>query len=961
MTAENTSHISEAVQQRFVGRVEALGAFHLCFSSRHSRNGVYYCGDGGLGKTWILKKILLDEANDTVRTVTDIVDFLDTQNHTILGLQATIESRLQAPQAFKPYDEIIEHLKTAQQQGEATDASVVASLEARANQSFIECCQQAIIGREVVLLFDTFECVQQREAGKWMLRFFLPQVLGLIVVIAGRPVPEAAQMPDNIITHPLEGLSVQEVGDYTYKRRNIPEITLNDIKTIQRCTGGAPLLIDLILDLSQPYRENYIAELDLQEDGVRIHDLPSLQEGLVGQFEDRKKRRNQLIWIMSYLRRRFDINMLAYIVESDVFKSGELFLSGSYDEIFADLCKSLYVKEYPERQSHLLHDEIQRMVAQSILTRVDPKGELWEPLYDLIVDQYYSSIINDAETEDPETGHPRNLELAQQFRAEQFGYILDKDYRKGIEGYKTYRDEIERTHRYDFEELLWGEMRDHLKQFEDSSYKICHNRGQWLRKHSLFSRAVDHYRQMLGWFPDQRIDSEQALGFMLLRQGEIDEAINMFEASTLNCSTEHCVSDDDFDQVARIENNLGQAYRQAGRWNEAFEHYNRSFRAASKAKNLSRLVSVYINRGYMYSLQGYYSTARQQCERAISLLEPLSDNPDDIQHAIFAWMNLGTTYRHAGNHARAFECYNKSKQIAESHNNREAICSVLQHLGINDHLRGRILRRQGEDLHIACGHQIQAFRYLTEALKMAWESGWQNAAADGLNRLAKVYREIEWLHQAIFALDASSGPPEAFVNLMAEANRYQMPFEVKYRYDLFNDKLFSELNWLEKSARLFEVSALIASEIRDSHRALDSWTELTRLFILLEQYDQVQLVMRWIEYTEGGDYQQDLFTAMNNITEGDLDFKQGRYEAALDKYGSAYARIAEQSGYASYFLTDRIRDLEWRLQELPPQMALDWCDALEQTWEMRSIYNLRPDMLDLIERVRLKILGLHKT
>lgn len=953
MNSKNGTYISEAVEQRFVGRADALEAFYLRFSYRHMKNGIYYYGEGGLGKTWVLKKIILEGAEDSARTVTDIIDFLDTQHHTIRGLQTSIKARLQAPQAFEPYDMVLENLGAARQEGEKTHPSVIASLEARANRSFIECCHRAIAGREVVVLFDTFERVQQREVGQWLLQVFLPQVRSLIVVIAGRPAPRAAQMPYNIVPYELEGLGIEEVEDYVHNRHRRSEIMPDVIEIIQRRTGGSPLLIDLILDLSEHDHAQFMTQLEQQENGKRIQDSPDLQRGLVGQFA-LPSNRNQLIWAMSYLKRRFDVRMLKYIVEH-----GQWFRPGDYAELFADLGKSLYVKEYPEQQSHLLHDEIQRMVAEWILAEVaDPWKEMRKPLFELIVQQYYPEIII-KEAESATTDKLQNQELARQLKAEQLGYILDENPRDGFKRYEDYRKEIEVTYQYDFEELLWGEVREHLDVLEDKGYQVCLTRGQWLQSHSLFPKAAEHYRQMIDWFPGERMNSEQALGFMLLRQGEVEEAIRTFEASLINCVGEYCVREDDFDKVAMIENNLGQASRQAGKWDEAIEHYARSFRAATKAKNHARIVSVYINRGYLYSLQGHYRIAQQQCERALELLSSLPSDRDNIQRTVFAWMNLGTAYRHLGDYATAAQHYQRSLELATAHQNREAMVNVLEHLGINAHLLGRASRRtarsnKGENLRAACEHQHQAWQYLIEALEMARESGWRNAIAHGLNRLAKIYREVTRLQEMASELETPVNVTDALQKLEQEMLKFEMPFEVEYEHDLLTRGYFAELDWLEKAARLFEISALVADEVNDFHRALDSWTELGRLFIMLDLDAQVTLVIRRIERIKGYDYQETLFAAMNTITQGDLDFKQGKYESALNRYKYAFAEVAKQSGYASYLLTDRLRDLEWLLRKLPRDMALDWCDVLEQEWLAQSVFNLRPDMLDLLERIRLE-------
>ena len=323
----NMTLTSEKVSRYFVGRTEALDAFYLRFAYRHMKNGIYYCGTGGLGKTWILQKIILDNQADPIRVVTPIIDFFDTQNHSVRGLQATIKSRLQAPEAFRPYDEAIERLDAARAEG--AHPSAIASLQARANRTFIRCCQKAIVGREVILLFDTFERVQQRHVGRWLLEEFLPQVGDLIVAIAGRPEPAPARMPDNIVTYELKGLEPEALARIV--RSRLPSASDEVIESIWEHTDGAPLIVNLMLDLSEPQREEFIAQLGRLGKSELVQESPGLQRWLVGQFEEPRDV-NRVIRAMAYLRRRFDVPMLKYLLEN----ADEWFRSTDYEMVLSD-------------------------------------------------------------------------------------------------------------------------------------------------------------------------------------------------------------------------------------------------------------------------------------------------------------------------------------------------------------------------------------------------------------------------------------------------------------------------------------------------------------------------------------------------------------------------------------------------------------------------------------------------
>ncbi len=940
----NNTVVSEKVRAQFVGRRDALDAFYLRFAYRHMKNGIYYCGRGGLGKTWILQKIINDGQDDPIREVMPIIDFFDTQNHSLRGLQATIMSRLQNPEAFRPYEEALRRLDDASSKPD-TEPGMTASLEARADRAFIESCQEAIIGREVVLLFDTFERVQQRYVGRWLCQKFLPNVRDLIVVIAGRPEPAVAKMPDNVVTYELGGLDLEAFAGLVHSR--LPSASDEMVKSIWKHTGGAPLITHLILDLREPEREEFIARLGELDEGKQIQDSPELQRWLVGRHVDPSlaDNRSKVLWSMAYLRRRFDVPILMYIVNN----MRKWFKPDDYEQIFSDLCQLIYVKEYPQRQSHLFHDEFQRLLASYVLPDVGVWEELRADLYDTVVNCYYPDTIKRIrEASSDET--LSSLDLARQLQAEQLGYILDQEANRGLEKYESYRAEIEqRTHDYDFEELLWGEVWEHLDRFGERKYEICDERGQWLRRHSLFEKAEELYEQMLALFEEHRVEISQAVGFMAMRQGNIAKAMEMFKQGLA------WVKEDDWQSVATIESNLAQADIEAGKWDEALVHYARSFRAATRAGDQSRMAAVYLSRGYLYSMKGRYSDAETQCKLALKTLEPLPDNRLNAQRTIYAWMNLGTVYRHAGEYEKARSCYKKSLEMARKIGYRELECESLQHLGINEHLVGRGFRRKGEKLIEACEYQLQAWQYLVDALEIARESRWQKAIASGLHRLAKVYQEIYRLQHA-----SESTAPEftdALRALQQKAQTFHNPFEVEWEHDLLMRGSFVDMSWLEKAARLFEVSALVADEAGDYHRALDGLMELARLSVELELFELVPRTIRKIERIKGYDYEEELFTQISQIIIGHWYFGQGKYDRALEQYKVYYARLAKLVGYPSYRLNDNLRSLEWRLNVLPAELALRWCDELEDAWLEQSVSAVRPDMLDMLERIRLDALA----
>lgn len=936
----------QTIQERFIGRSEALEAVKTLRldPSGEKKTGVYYVGPGGSGKTWILRKIQYDMGETLGVRIPAIIDFYDTQNNHLHGLQDSIKQRFNDPEAFRKFDADRKRMRDEQQRGEKANDSVVGYLDRLAYKEFIRACNAAAQKQKVLLLFDTFERAQNRYAGSWLLKTFLNEVRGVMVVIAGRPAPRPAAMPAGLTTHHLTGLTLPELTEYIH--RQIPFATQEMVQTIWEHTNGVPLLVQLVLDLPVPLRDHFVDDLKQLPAGRLIQDIPDLQRTLVRQFATPMNNRNRVIMAMAYLWRRFDLPMLKYIVDH-----GTWFKPDDYQAILNQLSQSVYIKEYPEQQTHLLHDEIQRMVAHFLLTEVaDPDRDMRDPLYDIVVDRYYNEIIRTADKD-----------MLAQLYTEQLGYILDRDSHKGLKQYENLLAKPELRHDHDAEELMWGEIRDNLPDYgPDEGYRICLERGRRLQGYLLWERAEEHYQEMLERYTqnNQRFQTAQSLGYMIYRQGRLDEARQQFEASR---RWMHDPVDDS--EVAQLENNLGQVEQSTGLWDEALNHYDISFDAAQRAEKNQRMIDAYINRGYLYSLKGYFKDAMHQCDSAIDLLEDEQDDFFRKHRSVYAYRNKGMVYRHNEEFQKAVDQYQLGLEIAWQTENEAAFCDVSQQLGICLHLFGRSLRRQNnlppDQMMKSIDYQIQSANHLQVAIDIARKSNSRNAIGDGLNRLAKLYREV---HHLTKSLVDTAYPPyveSKLDTLIRNLESFDMTFDEEYMDRLTVKEPFDRLSWLGKCERLFEVSALIAIEIKDYYRALDSLTETARTLMWLGKLAEAETVIGWFSEIREQDVQVKVLKAITELSTAHLEFVRRQYPQALERFTQAFSELANTTGYAAYLLGDRLRDLEWRLRDLleaDPQLAKDWCDHLLRGWDASGALRNRPDMRFMLERIRREVI-----
>lgn len=931
--------LGEQNEPLFVGRQEALDAFYQCFAYRHFKNAIYYPAEGGIGKTKLLRKIFLEHQADPIITTTEIIDFYNIQNQHIHGLQSSIRTRIAPfckPDAFDTYDKLIQQIETNVQSNNPSQLSIPGHLENRANKLFIDCCRRAILNRDMVLIFDTLERVQTRDVGHWFLQEFLPAVRGIIMVIAGRPEPQLPNLPANVTNFPLTGLHEEDVMDYAALSLQL-RVSEPLLKSIWLTTQGNPLLISLLFNHTSP---EYVDQLVKDNPAAAQRQYETLKRDLIEPFAT-PTIENRVVWAMAILKRRFDVAIFEAIVKPYLGN-----ITNDCSEMLRNLQRFKFIKEYPEQESHLLHDEMQKMVTEYLLEDIDPQYEIRNQLYQLVAVDYYDVQIKHHFVSD----HP----LAMQLRAEQFGYLLDHavwnhDFGSATTRYRSYIEEIEQNHDYDFEELLWGEFRYYLSHLPDQGFEISNVRARLLRRNNLFAKAELHYLEMLEKYPEAEVELRKALGFCRLRQGKAEEAIVDFELG------QQLAGSEDDRQQADFENLLGQAKRANGKWDEAIKHYFRASEFSISQDDQLNVARIYSNRGYLYSLLGARAEAINDCKDSITLLEGLTNSS---RERLFAFMNLGTAYRHSGDYASAQATYKDALQIATDAGDHDGECNCLQNLGINYSLIGRE-SRQNDAFTEAANYQLQALQNLVEALGIAKIANWQISLAEGYSRLAKVYDEINRLENQV---DSSSTEfTTAFKELRTMAAGFEPDDVENYRSDLLLSDPFAEQTWLEKSATLFDLSALIAEETNDIHRALDSLMNLGRVLLELGRYSDIYTVVSKTDLLKGSDLQADLFSAIGDITLADLDYANQRYEAALKGYATAYPILAKQRGYATYLLKDHLREFERRLRSLEPTIQLQWCKTLGRAWVDSPVASARPEMLKLLEKIQQEAIKSYKT
>lgn len=921
----------------FVGRKSELDTFKSCLAA--TQNGVYYYGDGGIGKTQLLKRIILLSREELGLKTSSLIDFFSTRNHSIEGLQNTIMEQIDDPQHFQEIIELRQQLQADQNQSAHTLPGVAASLQRRAEVLFSRCCNEATKDKFIVLVFDSFEYVQEREVGYWLLRDFLPTLessshSGLIIVLAGRPKPLPADTPESIMKHPLSGLGQRDVIDYVER---IGLSWREDLTPLYLGTQGNPLLIELIRWRGRPelMRNRQKLEAIIGNPAVMAREI----------FDEIAKPTplNRVLWAMATLKRRFDFAMLEYLVSTMRWLGKDV----DYDTIRKSLNALPFVKSGEDDTSHLLHDEAIEPIT-IVFNGITGFANLKNELFEHIVQGYYPEQIKATQSQSEQA----------YLRVEQFGYILDRDWDKGLELYRTYREEARRRSDYDFEELLWGECYEHLirpldRQVYDEGLALMHERSQWLFENGLHNKR-EHLLHLIYQIqtlkPTEKLSAGISLGFTLMRQGKLDGAEKYLRESLEQAHRLNLQSD-----VAVVENNLGQLMAMVSRHTEAVQHYWNSLKGYQVSDDPGRIAAAYSARGMSLAMLGQYDRAFSHCFYALQILDK---HPNTFRQ-IHALRNLGKVYQSTGNFQTAISYLSKALQLTEKENFVELKAETLYELSCSSYLHGRHAREENQNFSMDCSNQSRAINALLSSLEQARHLYHRPIISKGLIQLAHVLEEIAHLDTILntngdaYSGDRTNISVPMLQALVSQAQNIQIPEDVYWLHhglQHFSEQYFTDLTLKHKSVRLFELGVLEAAAAHQFVLEVEGWVELARVLLELHLFEEVEKAVGKVKQIRPGGHDDRTLLALGTLIQADLAFDRGDLNGALLRYAQGVPALSNAQGQVVELFNTRIDELFKRVRTMPSiDAAIAWCENLQSAWVDAYVGNTRPSVIDRIQ------------
>ncbi len=679
-------------------------------------------GDGGVGKTCLVRQLASDNATDTATVWVGPIDIDDSEFWLLSNLEKYIADRLDPGNQRQYFAAYLEHLSrlpryTRPRIGHETVISHLSQIK----KEFLECYRDYIrdSGKTVVIMLDTVEAIRGID-----LLVTLTQLIktlpGTLFILSGRPQPRSDERPDPItreLEDPYEPVKVTSIwlDDFTrdaaMKYLNSSGIAdgldAEEKTKLAHLTHGHPLWLAFTI--------SYLGVKGLPEEAAADVSLEYIEENLPYQGDFTK---NGL-----FLREEFNRRLVASYRETDFWHEAIKRLAvaresvsrsiwrrfmddrplpeniDNLDDAWEELLHTPWIRPRANRQYVTLHDVVAEELARRIMP-IHDQGRQWRhDLWSRAADVYAERIVSrDAELADataaleetqrawdamppsdgdvPATEQERQLidaiarldvekrELSQ-FKAVRLNYQLLCDFTRGSQLYLELHAKAKEEHDILFQELLALEMERFLPG--RASYPIGDLIGEVVEEFRAWLKSDGQSLDELPPSEDHRVSFRLNVlrGNAYMRiPGQVRQGLPCFNQALLDALELDAA--DRHNLIAKAYKELGFYHRNAGDWEEADEAYrnardtiSQTLSAASSDDDREEMASIQTNWAYVKGLRGSYRDGANLVESAVHVRRRLNRRQEEgISLSV-----SGEVYRYERRFHMAWRAYQEAERI----------------------------------------------------------------------------------------------------------------------------------------------------------------------------------------------------------------------------------------------------------------------------------------------------------
>lgn len=655
----------EPFVDKFVGRDDLLAIVDEAVADAPNKHIIMFFGEGGIGKTALLRRIYNKYNNDKNLFVAK-ADYREAKFHSLSTfIEGFLVQLLKAGVINPDYIEEFRAKRKSYQQMWLTpeiNDNQIKELERIAGNYLIQQINEKLKNRRVLALLDSIEVYLEQEGGTKP-REIASQLNNNVLIFAGRPsdhttsifinktLPEYKSQGWNV--HKpifLNKFTIDETRAYFAKVLPVP-LPLELIETIHILTDGKPILLAFMVEW---FKHNvrlpdYINKSKDELEALDEFHLDMLREDfelmLIRRVQAVRTPLEKALLFLSFLDRRYDKRILQLALDRPM---------EYVERLETELRSMAFVRSFLDDSSGLLHDEAKRLIYQYAWPPYDPTHEDRHELARKVIDGFYLPEIKRLRDEAAAILKAANgvpVQVPQEMRAHELEMeCLDYHYRISLdEGRRYVTQLIGEGISLRKREGIRHEITMRVSEAEAKVAVARMNlrRGQFAGNQEIVEKALKEkdlepwYRMRLLYeLSDAPTDPEEKAAY-LKRAKRIAHKTRDQKAE------------------AQIHNDLGLMYRRQGLWDKAEESYRETLKILKFVDDPDQKASTLNNLAYVKLLQGDLELAVSLADIALEMRETRANQLG----MAFSYLTKGQLVEANGDHVQAVRDYRMAASL----------------------------------------------------------------------------------------------------------------------------------------------------------------------------------------------------------------------------------------------------------------------------------------------------------
>jgi tetratricopeptide (TPR) repeat protein len=696
---------------------------------------------GGVGKTWLLRKFSDIAKEVSPDTVTVYIDFFNIADRDGTAVAEHVVTALKAayPEWDKStFDKNLQEYNSALLKGKEDIAEMRNRLaDALIADLYVLDEKLSDTDKSLLVLFDTYELV---EANPLTAALRLDQAFPdtydfsqMRVIIAGRNAldwnhPNWRNRRNEVQTMPVSPFTLPEIEEYFEKLSSVnTSILSDDIQALHERTEGRPILIGLANDV-------------LGQRIITLKELISIpkakfEASLVAKINDLENPIASIVLFMAHAYHRFNFSLLDWILRES--KYSDLLQDTNLEKVSQQLLHLSFVRRPSSGNDFVLHDEMRPLVNRYCWNKQDP-GRRTRTFLSQCILNYYEHELQSLQSE----------QLKQAYTVELLYHKLYVDLENG---YKYFSDNFSRAVNLRLNSFARALLRE-VQQFEEQMsptqrYSLKYGEAQLLQKEETAALALNLLLELeqeaeQRWLDEHNADILFEKGVAYQQLSRYPEAIQCFTSAMAIEKTRGRMSDYAYDL-----NWLGLVYQKQGQLDTALRYYEEGLEIHKGLHNERAYANALLSISIVYHMQGKVEEALRRSKTSLRIRQNLFKQGKTSEVYVGSSLSwIGTIYYQINDFLKAEEFFQEAFDIFARTGYKKGLATIYNRFGKLSMDRGELLHaQQWLDKAYATSLGIDTESQINSLNKQGWilvQEGQYQKATKLLQRAIDLAKEV---------------------------------------------------------------------------------------------------------------------------------------------------------------------------------------------------------------------------